>query len=270
MRHRRPRRRRHRRRGWPALTLGPVRHGACSAQSLQQRVAEHRRAVRRAGAVVVDRGALAGSTTAAASDRLLGPRPALERGLGGERADRGRGDAAEPDPGRRHDAVVDVEREADRDAGDVVEPALGDLVEGGDPGAAAAGCGPRGSARRAAGRVCAVAGEVVGERRPRARPSARRQHDGRVERQQRGREVADRGGRCRGCRRWWRRCGSAGRRTAGTAGPAAAPGRPSRRSTSREGEGGADLDVVVADRRARAAPAAGRRRRRAAAGRRGG
>ena len=34
--------------------------------------------------------------------------------------------------------------------------------------------------------------------------------------------------RCRGCRRGWRRCGSAGTRTAGTARPAAAPGRPGR------------------------------------------
>ena len=51
--------------------------------------------------MVVDRGALAAQHPRRRPDGLRGPGPALEGGLGGERPDRGRGDAAEPDPGRR-------------------------------------------------------------------------------------------------------------------------------------------------------------------------
>ena len=53
---------------------------------------------------------------------------------------------------------------ADRDAGDVVEPPLGDLVEGGQRRERQRDPHDAGSARPAPARVCAVAGEVVGQR----------------------------------------------------------------------------------------------------------
>ena len=57
-----------------------------------------------------------------------------------------------------------VEGEGDGDAGDVVEAALGDLVEGGDRRERQRDPDRRGSARRDARTALAVAGEVVGER----------------------------------------------------------------------------------------------------------
>ena len=77
----------------------------------------------------------------------------------------------------------------------------------------------------------AVAGEVVRQRHG-PLPSGRGEHDatprGRAAPAARRRSAS----RCRGCRRGWRRCGSAARRTAASAPPAAAAGRPSRRSIS--------------------------------------
>ena len=77
----------------------------------------------------------------------------------------------------------------------------------------------------------AVAGEVLGQRhRPRRRRSTpgRRSPPGRAARAARRRSAS----RCRGCRRGWRRCGSAARRTAGTARPAGGAGPSRRRSIS--------------------------------------
>ena len=55
--------------------------------------------------------------------------PSLERRLGGVRPHRGGRHAAETDAGPHDDAVADVEGDACRDARDVVEASLGDLVE---------------------------------------------------------------------------------------------------------------------------------------------
>ena len=126
-----------RRRG--ARTGGSCRHllgrglgvAACSSA-----LPEHRRAVaRRWPGGRRSACPRAPSTPAAARDGLGGPRPALERGLGGaargsgwRRRRRARSRAVRTTPSTTSSA------NADRDAGDVVEPPLGDLVERGERG----------------------------------------------------------------------------------------------------------------------------------------
>ncbi len=110
--------------------------------------------------------------------------------LGRAGADRRRRDTAQADAGVGHDAVADAEGERDRDARDVVEPALGDLVERGDPRQRQRDP-HRADQLVGAADAPAVAGEVLLERDD---PLAARrdQHDAGAERQQRGTRVADR------------------------------------------------------------------------------
>ena len=142
-------------------------------------------------------------------------------------------------------------------AGDVVEPPLGDLVEGDG----------RGQRQRDAHRPdqlarlpdgLPVAGEVLGQRRPPARRPgrpARASPPARAARAGRRRW----GSRCPGCRPGWRRCGSAGTRTAATAGPAAGSARPSSRSASDRVSAAPISMRSLADARTCAARAAGPR-----------
>ena len=89
-----------------------------------------------------------------------------------------------------HDAVVHVEREPDRDAGDVVEAALGDLVERREVGQGQRDADrPDELVRPADG--LAVAGEVVAQR-DLALTLGRREDDAGVEGEESGRGVADR------------------------------------------------------------------------------
>ncbi len=73
--------------------------------------------------------------------------------------------ATPPSPirARTHDAVVHVEREPDGDAGDVVEPALGDLVERGQPGQRQRNA-DRADQLVGPTHALSVSGEVVGKR----------------------------------------------------------------------------------------------------------
>ena len=176
---------------------GQVAHaGTSSARlgpELAQRVAEHRGAVAprwRGGrrSACPRRPA----TTAAAStvSRFHGrPSRALPRsrgpGSGWPRRHRGRSAA------RVTVAVGHVEGEPDGHAGDVVVATLGDLVERRQRGAAGAASGHRPDQLAGRSTVCAVAGEVVGQRHL-ALTLGGGQHEHRVEREQRGREVADR------------------------------------------------------------------------------
>ena len=145
----------------PATSCGRRRLGAAACSS---DCAEHRRAVCRAGAVVVHRRALGaqhrGGLATVVARSTAGPRAPPRW-----RSARIGVAATPPSPIRARTtlAVDHVEREADGHAGDVVEPALGDLVERGDP---ASGSGIRTARISSPGRrtVCAVAGEVVGQR----------------------------------------------------------------------------------------------------------
>ena len=73
---------------------------------------------------------------AAAASRTVSRVPGLadQESLRLARTQRRRGDPAEADPRVAHDAVLHVERETDGDTRDVVETALGDLVESGEVG----------------------------------------------------------------------------------------------------------------------------------------
>ena len=142
--------------------------------------------------MVVHRRALLAQHPGGSVRRLLGPGSTLERRLRGSRPDRGGGDPAQPDPRPDDHAVGDVERVGDGDAGDVVHPPLGDLVERREPpGRQRHPHGPDQLVGPSYG--LAVAGEEVGDRHL---PVAvgRRQHDRGLQRQQRRGEVADRRG----------------------------------------------------------------------------
>ena len=128
-----------------------------------------------------------------------------ERGLGRARAERGGSDAAESDARGGDDAVVEVEREAHGDARDVVEAALRDLVERGEPGERQRDP-HRADELVVAARRLPVAGEELGEV-DLALAVGRGEHDARLEGEQGGRRVADGRRRCRGCRRSSRGCG---------------------------------------------------------------
>ena len=222
--------------GAHAGTSSPARR-----PELAQRLAEHRRAVRRAGPVVVHRRALAAQHLGRRLDRLArstaGPRARPRWRAPGSASRRRR--RARSGPGRTTPSITSsakptatLEMSSNR--------RLAILWNAASP---ASGSGIRTARISSPGRrtVCAVAGEVVGQRHlalaVAARP-ARRRPRARAARAA-GRRSAS---RCRGCRRWWRRCGSAATRTAGTPRRAAAPRRRARRSTSRQGERGADQD----------------------------
>src|SRR5690606_17971783 len=64
-----------------------------------------------------------------ALDRLRRPGHTLQQVLGCQRSHRRRGDAADAYPGLAHHGALELEGEGDRHAGDVVEAALGDLLE---------------------------------------------------------------------------------------------------------------------------------------------
>ena len=118
------------------------------------------------------------------------PRFADEAFLRRAGPDRRGGDAAQTDLRGGHDALADVERKGDRDAGDVVEAALRDLVERGHLGKRH-GDADRADQLVAAPHRLAVAGEVLGEV-DLALTVERRQHDPRAEGEECGRDVADR------------------------------------------------------------------------------
>ena len=216
-----------------------------------QRVAQHRDPVGLAGAVVAHRraGRAISSAAAATTSRVHG-RPHL---LGGQRADRRGRHPAQADPDRFHRsaprsparAVREPQRVGHGDPGDVVEPALGDLVERAD----------RGDRQRDADRLdqliraldgLPVTGEVIGQP-DLALALARGQDQGGVQREQRGRGVADRRG---------------GAEVAAERGPVAdQPGRELREHLVEQrhpagqpgldlgqAQRGADVDVVAADR----------------------
>ena len=212
-------------------TVG-VSHAVSSANSFSSNCTEHRRAVARAGPVVVDRGALGGQHLGGRADGLLRSRACrLEGGLGGQRPDRRGRHSAEPDPGLRTTAVgrrAHVEREADRHARDVVEAAAWRSC--GTRSAPPAGSGTTTSAISSLGRrtVCAVAGEVVGQRhRPlrHLRPSIEASTSGGLEREQHRRGVTDRRAGAEVAAERRAVADQPARRTAGTARPAAAAGR---------------------------------------------
>src|SRR5699024_5425095 len=96
---------------------------------LAQRLAEHRRAVLGAGAVVAHRGALGGQDLRCLLHGVELPGRAEQRVLGSHRTDRGGGYATGADPRPADHAVRDLQGEREGDTGDVVETALGDLVE---------------------------------------------------------------------------------------------------------------------------------------------
>src|SRR5690606_26970294 len=98
-------------------------------------------------------------------------------------------DAAQADLRRGDDAAFDVEGERDRDAGDVVEASLGDLVEGGHLRERQRDAHGANQLIRTAHRL-AVAGEVVGQV-DFALAVDGCQHQARTESEQRGRAVAD-------------------------------------------------------------------------------
>ena len=180
-----------------AHDLGPPRLRRVLGVELQQRVTQHGDPVALAGPVVADRRAGPGQLAGGRRDGLAGPGLAAQRFLGGRRAQRRGRHPAQADPDRGHPAViVQCQRVRHGHARDVVEPALGDLVEGGD----------RRQRQRDADRrdqlvgppdALPVAGEVAGQRDlPLDLPLAgdRGQHERGVQGQQHRRCVADRRG----------------------------------------------------------------------------
>ncbi len=147
--------------------------------------------------MVVERGALAAQHGRRFAGGVRGPRPADQRGLGRGGAQRGRRDPAETDHGaldRAGGAIGgDLEGEGHRDAGDVVEPPFGDLVEGDGRGERQRD--PDGPDELAGlHERLPVAGEVLSQRYLAVATGAG-QHQRGLQRQQRGRGVAD--GGCR-------------------------------------------------------------------------
>ena len=226
-------------------------------EELQQRVAQHRDPVGLAGAVVAHRRAGPGQFRRGRFDHLARPRPPGQRVLGGPRAQRRGRHPAQPDPDRGDPRPAGLastahpfqpERVGDGDARDVVEPALGDLVERGDRGHR-----PRDANRldQLIGALDAlpVAGEVPVQP-DLALALARGQHERGVQREQHRRGVADRRG---------------GAEVAAERGPVAdQPGRELREQLVkqrhpagprsqpgldlRQAQRGADVDAVGADR----------------------
>ena len=130
------------------------------------------------------------STAGSSPDGGDVPGFADEAFLRGAGADRRGGDTAQTDPRGGHDALANVERKGDRDARDVVEAALRDLVERGHLGKRQ-GDADRTDQLIAAPHALAVAGEVLGEI-DLSLTVERRQHDSRAEGEESGRDVPDR------------------------------------------------------------------------------
>ena len=190
-------------------------------------------------------------------DDLLGPRPAVQRRLGLGGAQRRRRDPAQADldvgdvsgrPAAGANATATLEMSSNRRLAILWKAVIG-----------ATGVGIRTVLISSPGPLdgLPVAGEVVGQRAPRARRHSR---PGPASSPGPAAPAGCRrsASRCRGCRRASRRCGSAGRRTAGTARPAAGRCRPASRSIS-DSVSAAPMSMASSVTvEARAAPPAGR------------
>src|SRR5215212_10789910 len=97
---------------------------------LEQRLLEHRRPEGGTGPVVIDRSALAAEQGGRVPYGVGGPWAAAQRVLSGGGPNRGGRHPAEADGHPLDDSSGDLQGERDGHTGDVVEPPLGDLVEG--------------------------------------------------------------------------------------------------------------------------------------------
>ena len=96
---------------------------------LEQGLAEHRGAVGSTGPVIIERSSLGSHHLGRGPDGLGRPRLSNQGGLGVACTYGGRRDTTQADDRAADHAIGHVEREAHGNAGDVVETALGDLVE---------------------------------------------------------------------------------------------------------------------------------------------